>query len=134
MAGELTVSAAMAFVQDNLPRSPVIHSTADPEEVGRAQNRFGRQPLAEKIERFFGELAMELRKNGVVRLAVGGGETSGAVVTALGLENLLIGPEIDPGVPALESLGGRTMRLALKSGNFGSVDFYEKALRALGED
>ena len=71
---------------------------------------------------------------GVTRLAVGGGETSGAVVTALGLGHFEIGPEIDPGVPALASSlqDGRPVRLALKSGNFGAPDFYAKALRILG--
>ncbi len=54
------------------------------------------------------------------------------MVTALGLEAFLIGPEIDPGVPALATAGERPLRLALKSGNFGAVDFYEKALRVLG--
>ena len=61
---------------------------------------------------------------------VAGGETSGAVVTALGLDALAIGPEIDPGVPVLTNREG-TLALALKSGNFGSPDFFEKALARL---
>src|SRR5208337_5568125 len=67
----------------------------------------------------------------VVRLAIGGGETSGAVVTALGLDYLMIGPEIDPGVPTLASRtkAGKPLRLALKGRNFGAADFYAKALR-----
>jgi uncharacterized protein YgbK (DUF1537 family) len=62
---------------------------------------------------------------------VAGGETSGAVVEALGLEELVVGPEIDPGVP--EVRGGRPveLRLALKSGNFGSDDFFTRAVAAL---
>ena len=61
---------------------------------------------------------------------MGGGETAGAVVTALELGELEIGPEIDAGVPALATPG--PLRLALKSGNFGSPDFYEKGLAVLG--
>ena len=60
-----------------------------------------------------------------------GGETSGAVVRGLGCEALEVGPEIDPGVPAMR-VTGRDMAIALKSGNFGSVDFFEKAVRMLG--
>ena len=44
---------------------------------------------------------------GVTRIAVGGGETTGAVVTALEADTLVIGPEIDPGVPALASVGDK---------------------------
>jgi len=62
---------------------------------------------------------------------VAGGETSGAVVTGLGLRALEIGPEIDPGVPAMRA-SGRDLALALKSGNFGAPDFFEKAVRMLG--
>jgi uncharacterized protein YgbK (DUF1537 family) len=54
------------------------------------------------------------------------------VVSALDLEALEIGPEIDPGVPVLIHRGGRTLGLALKSGNFGTPDFFTKALKALG--
>ncbi len=60
-----------------------------------------------------------------------GGETSGAVVSALGVTALRIGPEIDPGVPWTETLGTRRLALALKSGNFGGDDFFTKALGML---
>ena len=63
---------------------------------------------------------------------VGGGETSGAVVEALGVKSMRIGPEIDPGVPALVADRNGPLGLALKSGNFGAADFFEKALRQVG--
>lgn len=50
---------------------------------------------------------------------------------ALGLDALAIGPEIDPGVPALSTLAEPPLALALKSGNFGAPDFFEKALLRL---
>jgi uncharacterized protein YgbK (DUF1537 family) len=59
---------------------------------------------------------------------VAGGETSGAVVSALGLSQLAIGPEIAAGVPILYAEGERPLALALKSGNFGQADFFGRAL------
>jgi uncharacterized protein YgbK (DUF1537 family) len=75
-----------------------------------------------------------LRDAGVRKFVVAGGETSGAVVQALGICSLRIGPQIDPGVPATQSVatnGDVPLALALKSGNFGTTDFFEKALKAL---
>ena len=72
-----------------------------------------------------------LVESGVRRIVIAGGETSGAIITALGVKELKIGREIDPGVPALVSGGDPVLGLALKSGNFGGTDFFEKALNAL---
>lgn len=75
-------------------------------------------------------IAQGLVRLGVGQLIVAGGETSGAVVKALGVKGLRIGPEIDPGVPwtaTLPSEGGCPLALALKSGNFGTPDFFLKA-------
>jgi len=74
---------------------------------------------------------IERLQRGVARLVVAGGETSGAVVQALGVEALAIGPEIDPGVPWTTSIGPRPLALALKSGNFGAEDFFAKSLAML---
>jgi len=74
------------------------------------------------------DVARDLVALGVRRLVVAGGETSGAVVQALGITGLRIGPQIDPGVPWTMSLGEPGMLLALKSGNFGTPDFFAKAL------
>jgi len=59
------------------------------------------------------------------------GRASGAVINALGIQGLRIGPQIDPGVPWTESIGGPRLALALKSGNFGTEDFFQKALEML---
>ena len=69
--------------------------------------------------------------SGVRALVVAGGETSGAVVTALDIRALAIGPEIDPGVPWTRAVGEPPLWLALKSGNFGSDDFFVRATAAL---
>ena len=78
-----------------------------------------------------GNVACGLMGLGVNRLVVAGGETSGAVVKALDVRALRIGPEIDPGVPWTEAIGGVPLALALKSGNFGAEDFFEKSLGML---
>lgn len=51
---------------------------------------------------------------------VAGGETSGAVVSALGIQHVLVEDEFEVGVPWCTTDGRRPMRLLLKSGNFGS--------------
>jgi 3-dehydrotetronate 4-kinase len=133
IAGELTVDAVADELWSLRARAPIAYSTAPPEQVAAAQQRFGGR-AAQGIEQFFGQLASKLVEEGFGRLVVGGGETAGAVVGAIGIAELEIGPEIDPGVPAMRARhDGRALAIALKSGNFGAVDFYEKAVRILGE-
>ncbi len=83
------------------------------------------------VEAALGEIAKGLLDAGVRRFVVAGGETSGAVVQALGVQLLQIGAQIDPGVPATVSSGAQPLALALKSGNFGARDFFAKALKQL---
>ena len=108
---------------------PLIYSSADPEVVRAVQDKFGREASAEALENFFAETARELVARGVQKLLPAGGETSGAVVAGLALKTLQIGPEIDPGVPALRASDG--LVLALKSGNFGAPDYFVKAEKVL---
>ncbi|MGQ7847210.1 3-oxo-tetronate kinase [Granulosicoccus sp. 3-233] len=109
---------------------PLAYSSADPMVVKEVQARFGRERSAEALESFFAQVARCLVAGGVNRLLTAGGETSGAVVEGLQLDTLEIGPEIDPGVPALRA--GDSLVIALKSGNFGAPDYFEKAARVLG--
>ncbi|MDG1067281.1 MAG: four-carbon acid sugar kinase family protein [Sulfitobacter sp.] len=111
---------------------PLAYSSADPAEVAQTQARFGTNTAATALEGFFGKVAARLASLGVTRILTAGGETSGAVVEALEIETLAIGPEIDPGVPALRA--SETLVIALKSGNFGSEDYFEKAAAVLGQD
>lgn len=131
MRADIDVSELAAFVLRNQGKSPLIHSAADPAAIAGLQKRYGREALSQGIEMLFAELAAALVSCGIRRLVVAGGETSGAVVRALDLEALSIGPEIDPGVPVLVSTGERPIALALKSGNFGAPDFFARALRRL---
>lgn len=109
----------------------LIYSSADPDSVKQLQTRHGAEVVAHAIENFFGELAVKLVASGTTRLIVAGGETSGAVISALKLNAFNIGPEIDPGVPALSTIGEHSLAVALKSGNFGGNDFFSKALKVL---
>ncbi|MDO5529964.1 MAG: nucleotide-binding domain containing protein, partial [Paracoccus sp. (in: a-proteobacteria)] len=119
--------ADWALRQDDLP---LIYSSADPARVEAVQDRYGRDRAATAIEGFFAHLARHLVAGGVRRLISAGGETSGAVVSGLGLRELEIGPEIAPGVPALRA---GDLVLALKSGNFGGPDFFTEAATMLGD-
>ena len=108
---------------------PLAYSSAEPAEVARVQARFGREASAQALEHFFAEVARRVVAGGATRVITAGGETSGAIVEGLGLSTLAIGPEIDPGVPALRARPD--LVVALKSGNFGTEDFFAKADRRL---
>ena len=124
---------ALAWARKHLADGPVlIYASAPPEEVRRVQGELGREQAGALVEEALATIAEGLVAAGVRRLVVAGGETSGAVVQKLGVSQLRIGPEIDPGVPWTESLGSPPLALALKSGNFGAADFFAKALGMLG--
>lgn len=130
MAGEQSPDGTVGWALEQTDGVPLIYSSADPEAVKAAQQCFGRDQLAARLEEFFAETARQLCAAGVTRLVVAGGETSGAVVEGLGLSALAIGPEIAPGVPAVKA-SDRPLWLTLKSGNFGDADFFQTALGVL---
>ncbi|TNF21288.1 MAG: four-carbon acid sugar kinase family protein [Rhodobacteraceae bacterium] len=132
MSGAVTPETAAGLALESAD-TMLLYSSATPETVKAAQDRYGREVVAGRLETFFAETARHLVAGGVTRLVTAGGETSGAVVEGLGLAALRIGPEIAPGVPALAA-EGRDLRLALKSGNFGDEDFFAKALATLAGD
>jgi len=107
--------------------TPLIYATASPEAVRAAQQALGVARAGMLVESALAAIAMRLVEQGVCRLIVAGGESAGAVVSRLGITALLIGRQIDPGVPWTCSVGARPLALALKSGNFGAVDFFSKA-------
>jgi len=113
----------------------LVYATAAPAEVRAAQQQYGAQRTGALVEEALAAIAAGLVERGVVHLIVAGGETAGAVVKRLGVPGLHIGAEIDPGVPWTQALwhaaGGGPLALALKSGNFGSEDFFLKAWERL---
>ena len=127
-----SVAAALDWAKPKLARGPVlIHAGATPKEVAAVQEALGRARAGGLIEDALAKIAQGLLAAGVRRLVVAGGETSGAVVKALGISGLRIGPEIDPGVPWTTAITASSqdqpLALALKSGNFGAPDFFLKA-------
>ncbi len=130
--GEDVVSAALKWAAARVAESPVlVYATAAAETVREVQARLGADHAGRLVEEALGAIARGLVRLGVGQLIVAGGETSGMVVKALGVTGLRIGPEIDPGVPWTTVLQGPDvgppLALALKSGNFGSEDFFLKA-------
>ncbi|MGO4333375.1 3-oxo-tetronate kinase [Labrys sp. KB_33_2] len=131
MNGSLGLDTLVDFLEAHRDAAPMLYSSADPEVVASAQARHGREALAQRIEGLFAELARAALKHGFTRIVAAGGETSGAVAGTLGNAVLAIGPEIDPGVPALQLRGTKPVAIALKSGNFGAPDFFAKAVALL---
>jgi uncharacterized protein YgbK (DUF1537 family) len=126
------VQEALAWAEENLSDGPVlIYSTAAPAAVRAVHERIGRAAASALVERALADIAGGLVACGVRRLVVAGGETAGAVLRTLGVRALRIGPQIDPGVPWTESIGPQRLALALKSGNFGSDNFFQRALEML---
>lgn len=130
MAGDINADELADWVMAK-DTPPLVYSSADPAIVAKAQTDFGGGVIAENIEALFAELAGKLAQRGVKRMVVAGGETSGAAVTGLRAQTLLIGPKLANGVPALRH---GDMALALKSGNFGGPDFFTTALHDMEND
>lgn len=131
-AGEEVVAELTDWAMAQPDANPVIiYGSADPEEVAAIQKRYGVAASGKMMEDTLSVLALRLADAGFHKLIVAGGETSGAVVSALDVKMLEIGPEIAPGVPWTQALGARPLTLALKSGNFGRPSFFEDALEVL---
>ncbi|MEY2876187.1 MAG: hypothetical protein RLZZ373_3558 [Pseudomonadota bacterium] len=135
-AGEDLVAQAIAWATPQLGDVPVLlYATADPQTVRAVQRTLGTEQAGHLVEQALAQIARALVQAGVGQLVVAGGETSGACVQALGVERLQIGAPIDPGVPWCHApsphAAGGALHLALKSGNFGTVDFFDKAFARL---
>ncbi len=135
-AGEDVAAQALAWAEPLLASGPVLfYATAEPAAVCAVQEKLGVAQAGEMVEHTLSRIAAGLVQRGVRQLLVAGGETSGAVVQALGVQRMAIGPQIDPGVPwtAVDTplCPGEPVHVALKSGNFGSTDFFSKAFAQL---
>lgn len=128
------VEEVYIWIKENESLSPLIYSSSDSNNVSAKQKQFGQEILANKIEGFFEKISHKLVNDSFGKFISAGGETSGAIIKGLGVEELKIGKEISPGVPALwspNSNGGKPISVTLKSGNFGQSDFFSRALIAL---
>ncbi|RYZ08754.1 MAG: four-carbon acid sugar kinase family protein, partial [Comamonadaceae bacterium] len=134
-AGDDVVAEALAWATSQLGDRPVlVYSSAPPDAVKAVQEQLGVTRAGTLVEDALAAIARGLVERGVGRLVVAGGETSGAAVQALGVQQMRIGPQIDPGVPwchATATTCGTDLHLALKSGNFGGPDFFRTAFDRL---
>ena len=132
---DAVIAAVLEWAQPHLAQGPVlVYSTATPDAVRAVQQDLGVQQAGELVEQALAAIGRALVERGVRQLVVAGGETSGAVVQALGVQQMRIGPQIDPGVPwchAAATACETELHLALKSGNFGTPDFFRKSFERL---
>lgn len=135
-AGIDVAAEALAWAQPLLAGGPVlVYSSADSNAVKSVQGRLGVEEAGAMVERTIAAIARGLVALGVRQLVVAGGETSGACVQALGITQMKIGTQIDPGVPWCHAASGvagpEGLHITLKSGNFGTDDFFTKAFNQL---
>ncbi len=123
-----TVGDLWNFVTENGDETVMVYSSDTPENV-KYNQRHGAEAISESLENAMAELAEVCIQNGYTRIISAGGETSGAITKKLGFNSYVIGKSVDPGVPILTPTQNRKVRLVLKSGNFGSVDFFKKAVK-----
>lgn len=125
-----TVDAVLAAAEQAFHRSspPVlVSSSADPNSVRESEDRLGAGRSAALLESAAGAIAARAVETlGVRRLLVAGGETSGAVVQALGVSTLRVGPAVEPGLCWMVPTA-RPLALLLKSGNFGAPELFNNA-------
>jgi uncharacterized protein YgbK (DUF1537 family) len=134
VAGKDEASRAVTWAKKFLENGPIlIASSSTPDQVSALQARHGRDAAGHAIEQAMADIAEGLVAAGVRRLVVAGGETSGAVVDRLRIPGFLVGAEIAAGVPVLRAVGAKDgdMLLALKSGNFGGLEFFSDALKLM---
>ena len=126
---------ALAWAKDKLVTGPVlVYSTAEPSAVRAIQGQLGVEEAGAMVEQTIAGIARGLVQLGVRQLVVAGGETSGACVQALAIAQMRIGAQIDPGVPwcfAISDVAPEGLHLTLKSGTFGTPDFFTKAFTVL---
>lgn len=113
------------------PETPVmIYSVETLEDVEAARSAIPN--ASELIEHVFATLAARMASEGARKFIVAGGETSGSVVDALGIELLELGTRIGAGVSWLAgSAPGGLHNVVLKSGNFGSTRLFSEAWEQL---
>lgn len=131
---EAVIGEVVSWAREMLgnPKPLLIYTSETVEGLTKNQNELGIERSGSLCEDALAQIALSLVNNGVTQVIVAGGETSGAVVKKLAIDLLKIGPEIDPGVPWTLAIGpGKQLALALKSGNFGSEDFFTKAWEQL---
>lgn len=134
------VSAAQAAVARGA--SPLVYSASGPDDpavlgfADQAQN--AGLKLAQAHERVGQALAATMRRivdsTGVRRIAIAGGDSSGAVASALDISALTVASQLAPGAPLCRAHAATSMdglEVVLKGGQMGSPDFFERVLQGI---
>ncbi len=130
--GDALAAARQWLASQDRDAAKIIYATAEPADVAAAQEKLGRDRAGQVVEDALAVLASDAFDHGIRRFVVAGGETSGAVTQALAADRLSVGREIAPGVPwCYADRNGETFAITLKSGNFGTEDFFTRALDML---
>ena len=124
---EITIDDILNFILENSNKEVLIYSSGAGGKPLNIDEQL-KQEIADILENTIANLALSVIKNSYTKIIVAGGETSSAVVKKLGFYNFLIGESIAPGVPVMIPLENKALRIILKSGNFGKIDFFVKAL------
>ncbi len=128
-SGSLDEEALSRTALSRIEAGPLlVTATQPPDTVREIQEALGAGRAAQFVEDALSRLAARALAAGVRRFVVAGGETSGAVVKALGANRMAVGRSIAPGVPWCATLDAEPIALALKSGNFGQETFFQDAL------
>lgn len=120
-----TVAAARAALANG---SIAIAAATTPGAVAAAQRRFGRRDAARRVEKLLGGIAATLHGDGIRRFVIAGGETSGAVLEALRVTALDIGPYRGPGTARAVTCGPDPTSFHLKPGKLGTEDMLDRAV------
>lgn len=123
-----TVGDLWNFVNEYSDETVLVYSSDTPDNV-KYNQRHGAEAISDSLENAMAELAEVALMNNYTRIIIAGGETSGAVMKKLGFNSYIIGKSVDPGVPVMTPTERRDLRVVLKSGNFGSIDFFNKAVK-----
>lgn len=131
-SGQQSVASIMQWFEQHRSQGPLlIYATDHPDAIKGYQVTLGADQAGQLVEQLMADLVQHLSRSGINKFIVAGGETSGAVVQALQVNALKIGPTIAPGVPLTQTVADKPKLLALKSGNFGDSNFFNTALEMM---
>ena len=115
------VSKAMGWAKPHHGHQPyLISTTVSDIRVKEIQSSLGVRGASEKAELLMSKLAAAIAKQGVDRLIVVGGETSGGVIARLGLQRLRAHPDNGIGTGFCRSECGERIAFFFKSGKVGT--------------
>lgn len=105
-----------------------IATSTSHQRTQEIQRVLGVDGAARRAEMLLGEIAKSLAQRGFGRFLIAGGETSGAVVSALGIDRLKVAAFTAPGIGLCSAELPNPIALCLKSGKLGAIDMFAKVL------